>query len=226
MPFSARLAWVGPTLRLIPWRGLALVAGGAALIGSLGRVASGSVSPEVGIVALATTAAVVPQVLDDPAHQLLSSVPLSRRRRVGHRLVLFLPVLLVGWLLVAPMLIGRRHASAVSVAPLLALATIGLAAGCLVSRVLPALAPPVGTATTLGIAAIPLAFAHAVTQADILDVWIDHPWATVAVAGLVCIVSLDETLPSRDPRRRRTDPYHPPGQTVDLAEPAPPPPIR
>jgi hypothetical protein len=32
-----------------------------------------------------------------------------------------------------------------------------------------------------------------VAHADTLDVWADHPWATAAAAGLVCVVSLRET---------------------------------
>jgi hypothetical protein len=192
MPRLARLtgvAWVRPTLRLIPWWGLALPAGAAALVGLLVRLAGGGVPDQVGVAALAATAAAAPQVLDDPAHRLLSAVPQSRRRRVGHRLVLFVPVLLVAWLVVAPLVANRGD----SVGPLLALATIGLAAGCVAGRVLPELAAPVGTAIPLSVVAIRLLLADQVTQADILDVWTDHPWATAAAAGLVCLVSLRET---------------------------------
>jgi hypothetical protein len=32
-----------------------------------------------------------------------------------------------------------------------------------------------------------------VAHADILDVWIDHPWTTAVAAGLVSLVSLRET---------------------------------
>lgn len=196
MPRLAALtgvAWVRPTLRLIPWWGLALPAGAAALVGILVRVAGGGVPDQVGVAALAATAAAAPQVLDDPAHRVLSAVPQSRRRRVGHRLVLFGPVLLVAWLLVAPLVADRGDSAAVSVGPLLALATIGLAAGCLAGRVLPELAAPVGTAVPLGLVAIRLVLSDQVAHADILDVWANHPWATAAAAGLVCIVSLRET---------------------------------
>ena len=196
MPRLARVtgvAWVRPTLRLIPWWGLALPAGAAALVGILVRVAGGGVPDQVGVVALAATAAAAPQVLDDPAHRLLSAVPQSRRRRVGHRLVLFVPVLLVAWVLVAPLVADRSDSAAVSVGPLLALATIGLAAGCLAGRVLPELAAPVGTAVPLSVVAIRLVLADQVAHADILDVWADHPWATAAAAGLACLVSLRET---------------------------------
>ena len=193
MPRLARVtgvAWVRPTLRLIPWWGLALPAGAAALVGILVRVAGGGVPDQVGVAALAATAAAAPRVLDDPAHCLLSAVPQSRRRRVGHRLVLFVPVLLVAWVLVAPLVADRSDSAAVSVGPLLALASIGLAAGCLAGRVLPELAAPVGTAVPLSVVAIRLVLADQVAHADILDVWADHPWATAAAAGLVCLVSL------------------------------------
>jgi hypothetical protein len=206
MPHLTGLAWVGPTLRLIPWWGLALPVGATALFGSLVRLATGGVPAEVGVAALAATAAAAPQVLEDPAYKLLSPVPPSRRRRLGHRLVLFLPVLLVAWVLVAPVVIDRQDAAAVSVGPLLALATIGLAGGCLVGRVLPELAPPVGTAIPLGIAGIPLVLADAAAHANIWDVWIDQPWATVAAAALVCVVSLDEAPPGRRRRRRLSHP--------------------
>jgi hypothetical protein len=192
MPRLARLtgvAWVRPTLRLIPWWGLALPAGAAALVGLLVRLAGGGVPDQVGVAALAATAAAAPQVLDDPAHRLLSAVPQSRRRRVGQRLVLFVPVLLVAWVLVAPLVANRG----VSVGTLLALATIGLAAGCVAGRVLPELAAPVGTAIPLSVVVIQLVLADQVAHADILDVWADHPWATAAAAGLVCVVSLRET---------------------------------
>jgi hypothetical protein len=186
------VAWVRPTLRLIPWWGLALPAGAAAIVGLLVRVAGGGVPDQVGVAALAATAAAAPQVLDDPAHHLLSAVPQSRRRRVGHRVALFVPVLVVAWLVVAP-LVNRGDSAAISVGPLLALASIGLAAGCVAGRVLPELAAPVGTAIPLSVVAIRLLLADQVTQADILDVWTDHPWATAAAAGLVCLVSLRET---------------------------------
>jgi hypothetical protein len=184
---------VRPTLRLIPWWGLALPAGAAALVGLLVRLAGGGMPDQVGVAALAATAAAAPQVLDDPAHRLLSAVPQSRRRRVGHRLVLFVPVLLVAWVLVAPLVANRGVSVAVSVGSLLALATIGLAAGCVAGRVLPELAAPVGTAVPLSVVAIRLLLADQVAQAAMLDVWTDHPWATAAVAGLVCLVSLRET---------------------------------
>jgi hypothetical protein len=187
------VAWVRPTLRLIPRWGLALPAGAAAVVGLLVRVAGGGVPDQVGVAALAATAAAAPQVLDDPAHHLLSAVPHSRRRRVGHRLALFVPVLLVAWLVVAPLVVNRGDSAAISVGPLLALASIGLAAGCVAGRVLPELAAPVGTAIPLSVVAIRLLLADQVTQADILDVWTDHPWATAAAAGLVCLVSLRET---------------------------------
>ena len=184
-------AWVRPTLRLIPWWGLALSAGAAALVGLLVRLAGGGVPALVGIAALAATAAAVPQILEDPAHHLLSSVPHSRRLRVGHRLVLFLPVLLVAWVLVAPLVVDGADTAA-SVGPLLALAAIGLAGGCLAARVRPELAAAVGTAIPLSIVAVRLVLEDRVAQADILDVWIDHPWTTAVVAGLVCLASLSE----------------------------------
>jgi hypothetical protein len=191
-PRLTGVAWVHPTLRLIPWWGLALPAGAAALVEFLVRLAGSGVPDQVGIAALAATAAAAPQLLDDPAHHLLSSVPQSRRRRVGHRLALFLPVLLVAWVLVAPLVVDGGD-SAASVGPLLALAAIGLAGGCLAARVRPELAAAVGTAIPLGVVAIRLVLEDSVAQAEILDVWIDHPWATAVVAGLVCLVSLRET---------------------------------
>jgi hypothetical protein len=193
MPHGTDVAWVRPTLRLIPWWGLALPAGTAALIGLLVRLAGGRVPDQVGVAALAATAAAAPQVLDDPAHHLLSSVPKTRRRRVGHRLVLFLPVLLVAWGLVAPLVLDAGNSPATSIGPLLALAAIGLAGGCLAARVRPELAAPVGTAIPLGIIAIRLALTDQVANAHVLDVWTEHPWATAAAAGLTCLVSLRET---------------------------------
>ena len=200
MPRLTGVAWVRPTLRLIPWWGLALSAGAAALVGLLVRLAGGGVPALVGIAALAATAAAVPQILEDPAHHLLSSVPHSRRLRVGHRLVLFLPVLLVAWLLVAPLVVDGADTAA-SVGPLLALAAIGLAGGCLAARVRPELAAAVGTAIPLSIVAVRLVLEDRVAQADILDVWIDHPWTTAVVAGLVCLASLSEGV--RRPQRSR-----------------------
>jgi hypothetical protein len=207
-PRPTGVAWVRPTLRLIPWWGLALPAGSAALVGLLVREAGDGVPHQVGLAALAATAAAAPQVLQDPAHQLLSPVPLSRRRRVGHRLVLFVPVLLAAWVLVAPLVVDRPDSAALSVGPLLALAAIGLSAGCLAGRVLPELAAPVGTAIPLGVVAIRLVPAGRVSQLDILDVWIHHPWATAAVAALICLVSLRETelrgfRPARSAQRGR-----------------------
>jgi hypothetical protein len=208
MPRPTGVAWVRPTLRLIPWWGLALPVGAAALAGLLVRSAGGGVPDLVGVAALAATAAAIPQVLEDPAHHLLSSVPQSRRLRVGHRLVLFLPVLVVAWVLVAPLVVDGAD-SAASVGPLLALAAIGLAGGCLAARVRPELAAAVGTTIPLSIVAIRLVLEDTVAQADILDVWIDHPWATAVVAGLVSLVSLREngllrvSAPAR-PRTRRT----------------------
>jgi hypothetical protein len=193
MPRLTGVAWVRPTLRLIPWWGLALPAAAAALVGLLVRLAGGGMPDQVGVAALAATAAAASQVLDDPAHRLLSAVPQSRRRRVGHRLVLFVPVLLVTWVLMAPLVVNRGDSAAISVGPLLALAAVGLAAGCVAGRVLPELAAPVGTAIPLSVVAIRLALADQVAHADILDVWTDHPWATAAAAGLVCVVSLRET---------------------------------
>jgi hypothetical protein len=197
MPHRTGGAWVRPTLRLIPWWGLALPMGAAALVGILARAAGGGGVPDqIGVAAVAVTAAATPQVLDDPADRLLSSVPLGRRHRVGHRLVLFLPVLLVAWVLLAPLVVDGGD-SAASVGPLLALAAIGLAGGCLAARVRPELAAPVGTAIPLGVVAIPLVLADRVNQADIFDLWIDHPWATAAVAGLICLVSLRENRAAR-----------------------------
>jgi hypothetical protein len=99
----------------------------------------------------------------------------------------------VAWVLVAPLVIDRRDSAALSLGPLLALAAIGMAGGCLAGRVLPELAAPVGTAIPLGVVAIRLVLADRVDQADILDVWIDHPWATAAIAGLICLAGLRET---------------------------------
>lgn len=194
MPRLSRVAWVHPTLRLIPWSGLALPIGAAALVGLLVRLGDGGMPGQVRVAALAAAAAAVPQVLDDPAHHLLSSVPHSRRRRIGHRLVLVLPVLVVAWLLVAPLVIDGAD-SAASVGPLLALAAIGLAGGCLAARARPELAAAVGTAIPLSVVALQLVLEDRVAQADLLDVWIDHPWATAVVAGLVSLVSLRETGP-------------------------------
>jgi len=191
MPRLTGGAWVRPTLRLIPWWGLALPAGAAALVGLLVRLAGGGVPDQVGLAALAATAAAAPQVLEDPAHHLLSPVPQGLRRRVGHRLLLFLPVLLVAWVLVAPLVVDGGDWAA-SVGPLLALAAIGLAGGCLAGRVRPELAAAVGTAIPLGVVAIRLALEDRMARADIMDVWIDHPRATAVVAGFVCLVSLRE----------------------------------
>lgn len=207
MPHLTGVAWVRPTLRLIPWSGLALPAGAAALVGLLARLAGGGVPDQVGLAALAATAAAAPQILEDPAHHLLSPVPQSRRRRVGHRLVLFLPVLLLAWVLLAPLVVDSGD-SAASVGPLSALAAIGLAGGCLATRVRPELAAPVGTAIPLGVVAIRLALGDRVNQADIFDLWIDHPWATAAVAGLVGLVSL------REPGSRGFRPAHRPAPCV------------
>jgi len=196
------VAWVRPTLRLIPWWGLLLPAGLSGLVGLLVRLAGGAVPDQVGVAALAAMAAAAPQVLEDPARDLLSAIPQSRRRRVGHRLVLLLPVLLVAWVLLAPLVVDPRESAGLSVGPLLALAAIGLSAGCLAGRVLPGLAAPLGTAIPLGVVAIRLVLADRVTRSDILDVWIDFPWATTAVAGLVCVVSLREArLPGFRPAR-------------------------
>lgn len=185
-------AWVRPTVRLIPWWGLALPAGGAVLVGFLVRMAGIGVPDQVGIAVVAATAAAAPQLLEDPAHRLLSPVPQSRRRRVGHRLALFLPALLVSWALVAPLVVDSGDSAAISIAPLLALAAIGLAGGCLAARVRPELAAPVGTAIPLGVVAMQVALEDRVALADILGVWTDHPWATAAAAGLVGLVSLGE----------------------------------
>jgi hypothetical protein len=196
------VAWVRPTLRLIPWWGLLLPGGLAALVGLLLRLAGGGVPDHIRVAALAALAAGAPQILEDPAHDLLSSIPQSWRRRVGHRVILFLPVLLVAWVLLASLVVDPRDSAGLSVGPLLALAAIGLSAGSLAGRVLPELAAPVGTAIPLGVVAIRLVLAGRVTQSDVLDVWIDFPWATTAVAGLVCVVSLSEArLPGCRPAR-------------------------
>lgn len=209
MPRLTGVAWVRPTLRLIPWWGLALPAGAAALVGLLVRVAGDGVPDQVGVAALAATAAAAPQLLEDPAHHLLSPVPQGGRRRVGHRLVLFLPVLLVAWVLVVPLVVDRGDSAAMSVGPLLAMAAMGLAGGCLAARVRPELAAPVGTAIPLGVVATRLVLADRVTQADMLDVWTDHPWATVAAAGLVCLVSLrDPGLPGGSTSGRTRAVHH------------------
>ncbi len=186
-------AWVRPTARLIPWWGLALPAAAGALGGLLVRLAGDVVPHQVGVAALATTAAAASQVLEDPAHRLLSAVPHSRRRRVGHRLVLSLPVLVGGWALLASLVVDGGDPTALSVGRLLALTAIGLAGGCLAGRVQPDLAAPVGTAIPLAVVAIRLALADRVTDSGALDVWIDHPWATIAVAGLVGLVSLRDS---------------------------------
>jgi hypothetical protein len=197
MPRLPGAAWVGPTLRLIPWWGLALPTAAAPVVGLLARAAGSEVPDQVGIAALAATAAAAPQVLDDPAHDLLSSVPLSRRRRVGHRLVLFLPVQLVAWVLVAPFVVDRRDETAFAAGPVLALTAIGLAGGCAAGRVLPEMAALVGTAIPLGIVAIRFMLADRPSQADALDFWTDHPLSTAAIAGLGCLVGLRETGLSR-----------------------------
>ena len=186
-------AWVLPTARLIPWWGLALPAAAGALVGLLVRLAGDGVPHQVGVAALAATAASASQVLEDPADRLLSAVPHSRRRRVGHRLVLSLPVLVGGWALLASLVVDGRDPTVLSVARLLALTAIGLAGGCLAGRVRPDLAAPVGTAIPLAVVVIRLALADRVTDAGALDLWIDHPWATIAVAGLVGLVSLRDT---------------------------------
>jgi hypothetical protein len=198
MPRLVGLPWVRPTLRLIPWWGLAVPAGVADGVGLLVRLAGGEVPEQVGIAALAATAAAAPQILDDPAHDLLSPVPQSRRRRTGHRLVLFLPVLLVAWVLVAPLVADGAGSGAASIGPLLALAAIGLAGGCVAGRSRPELAAAVGTAIPLSVVAIRLTLEDRVAQAEILDVWIDHAWTTAVVAGLACLVSLGETVPGRN----------------------------
>jgi hypothetical protein len=203
MPRPAGAAWVRPTARLIPWWGLALPSAATALVGLLVRVAGGGVPQQVGVAALAATAAAAPQVLEDPAHDLLSPVPQSRRRRVGHRLLLSLPALVLGWALVASLVVDGRDPIALSVGRLLALTAIGLAGGCLAGRVLPDLAAPVGTALPLAVVALRLALADRVTDAHTLDVWIDHPWATAGVAGLVCWVGLRDSALRPRPRRRR-----------------------
>jgi hypothetical protein len=179
-----------PTLRLIPWWGLALPVGAAALVGLLVRARGGGVPDQVGIAAAAAIAASAPQVLDDPAHRLLGSMPLGQRRRVGHRLILFLPALIVAWLLVSPLVSDPQGLDAESVAPVVALAVIGLAGGCLAGRRRPEVAAPIGTAIPLGIIATRLMLTDRMSHADILDVWIDHPWATASVAGVIGLASV------------------------------------
>jgi hypothetical protein len=182
--------WVGPTLRLIPWWGLALPVGAAALAGLLVRARGGGVPDQLGIAAAAAIAAGAPQVLEDQAHRLLSAVPLGRRRRVGHRLILFLPALMVAWLLVSPLVNDAQGPNAVSLAPVVALAAIGLAGGCLAGRRRHEVAAPIGTAIPLGIVATRLMLTDRTSHADILDVWIDHPWGTAAVAGIIGVASV------------------------------------
>jgi hypothetical protein len=87
------------------------------------------------------------------------------------------------------------------VGPLLALAGVGLAGGCLASRVLAELAAPLGTAIPLSLVAIHLLVADRVNQPRVLGLWIEHPQATAAIAALTCLVSLSEGgLASRLPR--------------------------
>jgi peptidoglycan/LPS O-acetylase OafA/YrhL len=148
---------------------------------------------------LAATAAAAPQILDDPAHHLLSSMPLGRRRRAGHRLILFLPTLIVAWLLMGRLVVDRDGSEAVSVAHMVALTAIGLAGGCLAGRLRPELTAPVGTAIPLGIVTTRILLTNQVGQVDILDFWADHPLTTVVVGGLVCLAGMSE---SGLPRRR------------------------
>jgi hypothetical protein len=156
-------------------------------------MADRGVPDTLGVAALAATAAAAPQLLEDPAHQLLSPVPHNRRRRVGHRAILFLPVLVGVWVLVAPLVIDRPRPASVSIGPLLALAAIGLAAGGVTGRVLPDLGAPVGTTIPLGAVALWLLLADHVKQVGMLDIWIDHPWVTAPIATLICLASLRET---------------------------------
>src|SRR4029453_11631456 len=74
VPHRTGVAWVRPTLRLIPWWGLALPSAATALAGLLVRAAGEGVPQQVGVAALAAMAAAAPQVLEDPAHDLLSPV--------------------------------------------------------------------------------------------------------------------------------------------------------
>lgn len=203
MPHRTGVAWVRPTLRLIPWWGLALPSAATALAGLLVRAAGEGVPQQVGVAALAAMAAAAPQVLEDPAHDLLSPVPQNRRRRVGHRLLLSLPALVLAWALVAPLVVDRRDPTALSVGRLLALTAIGLAGGCLAGRVRPDLAAPVGTVLPLAVVALRLALADRVADPHTLDVWIDHPWVTAGVAGLVCAASLRDSALRPRPRRPR-----------------------
>lgn len=187
----SRAAWLVPTARLVPWAALGLPLATVGAAGALTEVGGGR--PAGGTLALAavgTAAAALSWCLDDPAHQLLAPLPVSRRRRAGHRLALGVPVVALGWLAVAAWWIAVPGSVLDQLAPLLALGSTGVAAAAAAHRWRPELAAMVGVAAPLALAGGPIAFGIGGEAPDVLRLWLEHPWWTAALGALVALAAL------------------------------------
>jgi hypothetical protein len=195
-------AWVRPTTRLVAWPALALPLAVAAGMGALSDFGGRPTTGTLALAGVGAAAGAVPSCLDDPAHQLVAALPVSRRRRVAQRLVLAVPPVLVAWLVITARWIPLPGSSSDHAAPLLALAAIGVATAVIAQRRRPDLAATVGVAAPLVIVATQIAFGGQDPPAP-LRAWLDHPWPTAAVATAAAIAALADPVRHRLPHGTR-----------------------
>lgn len=193
--------WFAPTVRLVRWSSLlAPIVVAAILSVGLGLAGSDVPMPIVLFVAAAVAAA-APASLDDPAHDLVVALPVGRRRRIVHRLVVVVPAIVATWALAGPVLFRGRGGWIDTLAPLGALVALGVSAATIAARTRQDTAAAIGVAVPL-IIVMPHSFLVPERRVgQLTDLWLDHPWPTIGVASLVAAVASGDGDVARPWRR-------------------------
>ncbi len=177
------------TVRVVHWAPLGVVIAVAVAVGAILRVGDGDMSGQLSVAIIGGIAAAVALSLDDPAHKLLSAVPVGVRRRLALRVAFVVPTAIVGWVLIDALAgwVFDRPIGGPGVSALLALTIVGVAATVVAQRRSPERAASIGASIALGWA-LSITLTGEGILGDVSSAWIHHPWIVAAFGSLmICL---------------------------------------
>ena len=202
------LCWLAPTIRLVRWSSLLVPVATAVAISGVLRQVGQSVPDTMALFIAAALAAAAAASLDDPAHELLSAMPTTSRRRVLHRLAIVVPAVAASWVLAV--LAMFRSEGGWNLPALGALVALGVAVTCIAARTRPDAAAAIGVAAPLAAAAAPWLLSRGDPLGSITQVWLEYPGPTITVAVGAAMVATRRIPPSRSAMWRDTSPIRGP----------------
>jgi hypothetical protein len=189
------VSWLAPTIRLVRWWSLLAPVAAALALSAAVRASGTSIPTTMALLIAAAVATAAPASLDDPAHELLRAMPMTRRQRVLHRLTVVVPAVAAAWALAAVAMLGTEGDWLLP--PLGALVALGIAVTCIASRIRPDVSSSIGVGAPLVAVAV-VALPSTGWLRSIGHVWIEHPWPTITAALVVAIVATTDPIePSR-----------------------------